>query len=816
MTDMTKRFLLTSILFYLLSMGIAEAQSRQQKKGDEAFRDHQYQRAIAYYEKALPKTKQANTADRIKHRLAMIYNAVHDYSVAAVYYEQIANSRYAERNGSVLLEYASVLLKTGQPEKAGIIYEKYLVLEPGSATAITGLASIEMINANAGLKGTYEVEHPEAINSSADDFGVSYLSRNYRQIIFTSNRESATGKSLDDWTGGRFSDLFESSLDRRNNWSNPLPADRNNFVNTEDHEGTPHFAYGSNTLYYTHCPRVVEDRAYCQIMSSARRGSGWSKPELVLRNRSANTGHPTLSSDELTIYFASGGRDGMGKKDIWMASRKARTQPFGEAINLGELINTVGEEKFPFLRNDTLLYFASDGHPGFGGLDIYYTTIDKQGVFSKPVNLLSPINSQADDFGIVFHPETEEGFLASNRQGGKGGDDIYTFTKRTLLFSLDGKVTDVKTRLGIAHPVLYLIAQKGDSIRLDGSIIGVYERGEMPVDPPQEYDLVASAEDYFAKRISFSTKNLTADKRFTFDFELEPIPETPIILPEVLYDLGKWNIKPQFYDSLSVLFDVLTTNPNLVIEIRSHTDSRNTHAFNDDLSQKRAQSAIDFLIEKGIEPERLQARGYGKRVPRILERDLNYNGFRLNKGSVLDDNFINRLPNNTQREQAHQLNRRTEFSVISKNFVASQAPVYSRAVRIITDLDRETIGFERTQEQMPILPTSLNEFGVPAILDQTKPSSQIGADLALQLLSAGYITRSNFDESVEQAIVDDKVQQGALLTIDRLRIGSITLRDISFVVGMTGHQELLIASDILSLFKSFTIDQENQTITIEY
>lgn len=806
------------ILILLCAVGIQEinGQSRMQKKGNEAFRSHQYQSAIENYERALEKSSQGVSRDRLIHRLAEIHHILHSYSNAGSYYQQIADSRYAQRTNEVWVEYAEVLLKMGKVDEAEIHFQKFLDANPDSEKAKNGLASIEMIRAFEGRNGLYEIQLQEGINSNEDDFGVSYFSRNYRQILFTSNRNDASGKLQDDWTGNKFSDLFESTSNARGGWNTPRLADRNGVVNTEDHEGTPYLAFQSNTLYFTRCPRVVDSRDYCQILSSTRRGSSWSPPKVVLSDRTSNMGHPTLTGDELTIFFSSSKRDNYGERDIYMAKRESTEDDFGEPINLGPVINTSGDEKFPRLKNDSILYFSSNGHPGFGGLDIFYSVRKNETDFSEPQNIFPPINSHSDDFGMIFHPELEQGFFSSNREGGMGGDDVYGFSERTLLFAIQGDVSDANSGLNIPDFNVFFINSNADSLKIDGSPNGYYELKDMAVDHPQEYDLVAVAPNYFSQKKTISTIGLTTDANFINDFQLEPIPADAIVLPEIMYDYGKWDILPQYHDSLAVLLDILTTNPNLVIEIRSHTDSRNTFEFNDDLSQKRAQSVIDYLIGKGIESDRLQARGYGKRAPRILDKDFRFGQFLLPEGTRLDDDYISSLRTNDRKEIAHQLNRRTEFSVISRNYVPSQTPSYSRGIKVVTDLNSETIPFELSADSTFVFEVSFNEFSTKGSAVFNEPNSFIDSELVLALLSNGYITRENFLDSEENFLEENKVKENVKVSVDRLRIGGVLLRDMVFIVKDAMTVDAILGENVLGELTSFDIDEGNNQIIIKY
>jgi peptidoglycan-associated lipoprotein len=391
-----------------------------------------------------------------------------------------------------------------------------------------------------------------------------------------------------------FSDIFRSVSTRAEKFSTPVNADAQGIVNTSANEGAPFLNADYSVLYFTRCEKKPENKdgtTWCLIMKAERSGSRWENPEAVLSDPERNIGHSTLSADELTMIYSGANEGGSGQKDLWMVKRNSKKDPFGPPVNLGPVINTPGDEMFPYLRFDSLLYFASDGHGGSGGLDIFLSFRDSSGAWSAPQNPGPPINSNKDDFAIVFKKCCEEGFFSSNRDGGRGGDDIYHFEE---------------IKLKVEVPVV-------DTV---------------PV----------------------------------------PIAAEPVVLPQILYELDKWDLQPQYQDSLLNFVVFLKDNPNLQIELRSHTDSRATDKYNDELSQKRAQTVVDFLISKGIEPGRLVAKGYGKRNPRKMETDFRSGDLFIPQNTILDESFISSLQKPEWIEIAHQLNRRTEFTIISTSY----------------------------------------------------------------------------------------------------------------------------------------------------
>jgi len=596
MSERRKIFGIVALLFLMAATRLP-AQEKYIRLGDDAYKQFQYQAAIENYQKALTQLS-GNTQerDRITLRLAEIYSRTNNWKMAASYYKRLVTSGYAEKNPVCYADYAVAQQYLGEDSLALLYYDRYLKAFPSDSLTLkrkNDLVELKMINHVV----KYEVMNAKFFNSSNDDFSLIFSNKKENEVLFTSNRKGSTGKDLDQWTSSSFSDLFKSVSSKADKFTAPVNADGQGFVNTEANEGSPFLNENYSTLYFTRCEKKPENKdgnMWCTIMKAQRSGARWSKPEPVLSDPERNIGHPALASDELTMIYSGSNEGGSGQKDLWMVKRTSTREPFGPPVNLGPAINTAGDEMFPYLRNDSLLYFASDGHGGHGGLDIWHSHRMPSGEWSVPQNMGSPVNSNADDFGIVFRKCCEEGYFSSNRAEGRGGDDIYHFSRININ---DKVISEVKDTL----PAF-------------------------------------------------------------------PVKETPVVLPQILYELDKWDLQPQYQDSLRNFVIFLKENPNLQIELRSHTDSRATDKYNDELSQKRAQTVVDFLISQGVEPGRLVARGYGKREPRRMDADLRSGDFFIPNGTVLNDSYINSLAKPEWQEMAHQLNRRTEFTVISTNY----------------------------------------------------------------------------------------------------------------------------------------------------
>jgi len=369
--------------------------------------------------------------------------------------------------------------------------------------------------------------------------------------------------------------------------------------------------------------------------------------------------HPSLSEDELELYFVSDMNGGMGKKDIWMVKRTSSDGKWGVPENLGAAINTPGDEMFPFIHNDGILYFSSDYHIGMGGLDIFKAT-SENGTW-RVENMRYPVNSTKDDFGIVIEKEEERGYFSTSRDG---DDEIYSFVLPPLKFDIEGVVLNDKNESPIAQATVKLVGSDGMTLTNETADDGTFK---FMLRPNTDYVFVASKKGFLTGKGKETTKGVTESESFTSEIRLSSIAE-PIELPNILYDFAKWDLRPESMVALDKLVETLNDNPNVVIELRSHTDARGSATSNVELSQKRAQSVVNYLIEKGIEPARLRAKGYAATMPKVVDMKTTAQYPFLNEGTTLTEDFIETLENEEQQEMAHQINRRTEFQVISTDY----------------------------------------------------------------------------------------------------------------------------------------------------
>jgi peptidoglycan-associated lipoprotein len=806
-------------LLVLLSFNQVSGQKRTFiRTADEAFEDERYAVAVEKYQKAYTKVKKNPVErDRISFRMAECYRKMGDMKRANLQYKRLIKNGYDSKEPIILLHYANAQKADDNLDEAKKYYELYDKKVPDDPRGKYGLEACQKMPNWLEYESKYQFQDVKGLNSRESDFAPTYSNEEHNSLIFTSTRDGSKGKGTDEWTNMSFSDLFQSRQDVKGVWSTPVLLDdqEDGGIDTEANEGAPMMNRDFTKLYFTRCPNEEGTKNGCQIYISKRTGRSWSTPELVPLglDSSEAVGHPTLSQDELVIYFSSNRTGGMGGKDIWVAFRDNTSQPFGRPYNLGPIVNTPGDEMFPFLRNDTLLYLASDGHPGLGGLDIFYTVPDTSRKWSTPVNMGVPINSAYDDFAIIFQPTGEQGFFSSNRSGRKSLEDIYSFIIPPVAFTLAGTVTDDRTLQKIPGARVDIVGSDGISMTARTADNGVYMFGKTQIMPNTTYEITVSKDNYFNSSGRVTTVGYEKSKDLIRDFVLEPIPEEPIVLPDILYDLAKWDLKPQYQDSLQGLITTLDENPTLIIELASHTDSRDTYERNDVLSQKRAQSVVDYLIERGIDPDRLVAKGYGERVPRVLTKDMLVDGYLFKAGSVLTESFIDSLPTTPEKEAAHSLNRRTEFRVLSKDFVPKPKNVeLGKTVQIQINPEDNVLKYTVAPKTGLITaPCIINGYTVQFTFD-AKLAPQISVDEAMRLLSQGAIGKLDFKGDPDVVLANGTIANRSILVIKELAIANVTVRNIEFMVNTNLSYPLIIGNSVLSQFGEYTIDNAQQQI----
>jgi len=805
--------LLVSILFAFIPT-VNFAQSRRVVAADGAFNSFQYNLAASRYKKAYSKTKNKPEKERLLFQMAECYRKMNNTRKAEVYYRRIIKSDFARRNQVIFLNYADMLKANEKYDIAKDYYAMYVESTPDDARGPNGVLSCELSTEWIKNPTKYTVTDIKKVNSKGDDFGATYADKFFNAIIFTSTREGSTGKGIDDWTGQNFSDLFLARQDRKSEWGEPTPADTEGKLNTAANEGAPAFNENFTTLYYTRCGNAEDGMSNCKILAVKRTGRGWGDPKVLElgADSTVTNGHPAISSDELTLIFSSDRKGGQGGKDLWISTRNSVSDEFKKPLNLGAEVNTPGDEVFAFLRNDTTLYFASNGFPGLGGLDLFKST-KRDNVWTKPVNLEVPVNSNGDDFAMVFQPGEEQGFLSSNRKGGRGGDDIYSFINPPLVFTLQGTVKDDRTLLFVPLATVKLVGSDGSSVDAKTDPKGFYSFSKSQIKPNTTYDLTVLKDNYFNKKARETTVGLEKNKDFVIDFILEPIPDKPVVLPDILYDLAKWDLKPQYQDSLQGLIKTLLENETVVVELAAHTDARDTDERNDILSQRRAESVVNYLIERGIDPARLVAKGYGERMPRTIARDVTKDGFLFKAGTRLTESYIDSLKTTPEKEAAHALNRRTEFRVLSKDFVPKpKNKQFDTKVEIKVNPEENIVALEAGRGNSLMIPCIINGFNVKVMYDRNDRGLIFSLPEALKLLQSGAITKDDFIGDANVVLAEGSIADKAVFTIKELRIGQLSTTNIEASVSTKLTEGVIMGESTILMVGRFKLDENNKQL----
>ncbi|MFZ4401138.1 MAG: OmpA family protein [Bacteroidales bacterium] len=816
-----KAIILTFIITSVISL-TATAQRNYTQEADDAFKLEQYNLSVDKYKKAYTKVKQ-NRAEknRILFQIAEAYRMMNSTKNSEIAYKRAVKVNYFKQEPKVYLYLADALRINQKYDEALDAYQKYLKLVPGDEKGVNGAESCKVAAEWINKPTRYEVTNMKRWNTRDNEWAPCFSDRKkYNELVYTTTGAGVTGKNEDAWTGMSFSDFFVVSQDRKGNWDAPNLLDEELMVNTEVNEGEASFSENGNSIYFTRCGVEKKKRLGCQVYTSKKKGKGWDEAEMVsLGSEDYDYVHPAISGDELTIYFSSNIPNGLGEFDIWVSKRDKKTKPFGNPVNLGPNVNTVGKEMFPTLRYDTVLYFSSNSRIGMGGYDIYKTAKVKD-EWTLAQNMGYPVNSYGDDMSMCFYPEGEKGFFASNRKEGRGGDDLWSFILPPLLYTLTGTIRDDNTLQLMDGVAVKMTGSDGTTIETKTNKKGIYKFDDKQFLTNVTYKLVIKKEKYFGEEGTESTVGLNANKDFVHNFNLKLIPVAPILLPEILYDLGKWELKEKYQDSLIDLIKTLEKNPTIVIELRSHTDSRRIPMTNDTLSQRRSQSVVDYLILRGIPAGRLVAKGYGEKIPRTLTVPTAsvYNGktFVFDAGTTLTDEFVKAIKNVDEREAAYQLNRRTEFSILRDDFVPMPkndtlpggiASIVNNPLENTVDF---TIGVNGVQE----IPCIINQVSYKMAIDEKAKTATFSYDEAMTFLTAGRIGKNDFKENEKAIDKDGNIIEKSTIILKSIKLGNSEIKNVEAVVVKNMKVALIIDKPNLSKFGEVIVDKVKKKITI--
>ncbi|MCM1110602.1 MAG: OmpA family protein [Clostridium sp.] len=575
---------------------------------------------------------------------------------ASAAYQNAIRYGYAEKDTTVYLRLAQMLHAEGKYQPAVKAYEEYLALVPGSAEAETGLRGARMASELKENRTRFVVKQSKLLNSRRSDFAPMVLDD---AIYFATTNEKVTGDKHSEITGMKRADIWVSRKNERGEWQRPEPVEGE--LNTEFDEGIVSFTPDGSTMYLTRARRAPNAPTGVEIYKSSRADAAWSAATLVeiTADTISSYAHPAVDPSGEWLYFASD-MPGFGGKDIWRINLKDQV---GSLENLGEFINTSGDEMFPYMLTDSVMYFASDGHPGLGGLDLFRAELAPSGGW-KVENLGVPMNSAADDFGITFFDRSRQsGLFTSNRGDGRGYDHIWTFDLPDLKILVSGWVLD-RDEEPVPNAVIRIVGNDGSNqkavARDDGSFSFPLERGV-------SYVMLAGAKGYLNARQQFTSDIAEEDAEYGVDFILASISK-PNIVENIFFDFDKSTLRPESKTALDELAQMLRDNPNITIEMGAHTDRHGTDEYNLALSDRRAQAVIDYLVDEGgIAADRLQHQGYGESRPKKVTKRIAREFPQFEEGTELTEEFILTLSPEDQ-EQADQINRRTEFQVLSIDY----------------------------------------------------------------------------------------------------------------------------------------------------
>lgn len=649
------------IVCLLLTAVAAGCRTPKLSEADAQFQRGEYYDASVTYKKVynkLRKKEERPQRGEVAFKMGRCYRLLNMSARASAAFQNALRYEYPDSTTHFML--AQALHADGKYAAALRSYDKYLEFCPDDSLAINcaeGCRTAQEIRARGSR---YAVKQAKLFNSRRADFCPMYLGADCDQIYYTSTTEKATGDKKSEITGMKNADVFFSKKNEKGEWERPEPVEGE--LNTEFDEGIVAFSPDAQTMYLTKARRELNAPTSVEIYTSTRSDAKWSAPVKfeITADTLSTFGHPAVSPDGEYLYFVSDMPGGYGGKDIWRISLKERQ---GSLVNLGPDINTEGNDDFPYVRSDGSLYFSSDGHPGMGGLDIFRATAvgDPADLRWKVENMGFPINSAGDDFGITFG-KGEDGFFSSNRGDARGYDHIYSFEYDPVRITIEGLVMD-KDEEPVKNAIIRIVGNDGSNqkevARDDGSFSFALQRGV-------KYVMLAGAKGYLNQKQEFASDSTMEDANYWVEFILPSISK-PSVVENIFYDYDKADLRPESKTALNELIAVLHDNPNVTIEMASHTDRWGSDAYNINLSERRAKSVVDYLVENGISRDRLQPHGYGKSRPKTVTKRIARLYPQFKEGDILTEEFIKTLSEEDQ-QAADQINRRTEFSVLSLTY----------------------------------------------------------------------------------------------------------------------------------------------------
>ena len=679
--------ILRAVIKSLVLVGITGCSlSARVKKADKRYEIGEYYAAGDMYKQLYSKvpSKEKKLRAHVAFHLGECYRQLNNTRAANAYKNAI---RYQYADSIVYLRYAQVLHYQGKYKDAEKQYDIYLQSYPKDYVAMAGKYACMQAETWRKQTSRYKIAPAKEFNAKrSSNMAPSFIGEDGDAIVFSSNRtekiqnknkkkKALFGSSV---TGTPLFNIYTARKNAAGKWEDiemceGIISDGSEEAAESEEEGVgiqkqmgkaeagvAHITSDGKTMYFTYSKPINGQDLGARIYMSNRASGEWGEAQEVklFSDSSITVGHPSLNALGDTMYFVSDAPGGYGGKDIYMAISNG--SEWDDIRNMGPKINTKDDEMFPYIRKDGRLYFASKGHPGYGGLDLFYAEL--QDTTWSVFNMGTPFNSQGDDFGICFVGEKEEGFFTSNRGQKRGYDMLYSFLLPELEFLVEGQITDISGER-LSEATLRLVGNDGTNVKTQIRKDGTYR---LKLKKDTRYAMLVTARGYLNTLHTLTTEGLTDSYTYSKDFALSPVSK-PIKMDNIFFKFGSWELTADSEGGLNSLVKLLNDNPNITIELAAHTDLVGQHTANQELSQKRAQSVVKYLISKGIEAERLTAVGYGEEKPVVVDTHLHKQHNFLPLDQVLDEAFISTL-SKEQQEICHALNRRTEFRVLKTTY----------------------------------------------------------------------------------------------------------------------------------------------------
>ncbi len=619
-------------LTLLFTLVVCNAQTNLEMAND-AFAAKEYTTALDYFQKVLKKPEKKTDLADVNFKVAECYRYNGKFDDAVTYYNQAKAAGYS--NPVYLFHQGNIYLKQGKYEDAQKKFESFLAAQPNDKDATRLLNNCKFAINTALDPWFYTYKNEKDLNTLYNDYAAAQLKF---LLVFTSSRLEEKGEKIYSFDGQGFSDLYQTAYFKEDKtWSK---AKKIEAISAEKNDGVLAYCEKTKTVYYTRCNDGKTKDNFCRIYEAnyddATNIFGIPKPISLSFTQKSDMEQPAVSTDGNKLYFASRMEGGQGGSDIWVTCRSGDS--WSEPVNAGSIINTEFDEMFPVMHDSALCY-SSEGFTGYGGLDLFSSAY-VNGAWSKPQNLKTPFNSSADDFFVSFNADGKSGYFSSNRTGGAGGDDIYSFFLTPVNLVVKGRVTDVDNSSPLAGATVVLTTADGKTDTTTTNANGEYS---FNLDADKDYKINVLNPGYFGDSKKLTTQGEKFSKEFSkangnnYDFSIKRIPKTEIKIDNIYYDLDSFVLREESKPSLDKLVKILEDTPDAYVQINSHTDERGKLEYNTKLSENRAKSVVDYLVSKGINPAHLTSKGFGFSSPVI-------------KGA--------------KTEEEHQQNRRTAFQVI--------------------------------------------------------------------------------------------------------------------------------------------------------